>query len=526
MNRRLPLAYRIIALQLVIVLAAVAAGVLVTAWQARRQLDVEYESRALAIARSVAAMPAVQEAVEAGTATAPLEETAEAVRRSTGASYVVITDRRGIRFTHPNPALIGQPVDESPAQVLAGQTWVGVQRGTLGVSARGKAPIWRAGRVVGMVSVGYPEATVVSQMMSYLPGYGLTVMFTLLLGIAGSLLLARHVKRQIFGLEPFEIAALLEEREASLRGIGEGAVATTTNGTITFVNEEAQRLLGIRSDAVGRRVGQIFAPGRLQRFMAGDLRDEDELVLAGERVLAASRRPVVVRGRKIGHVVTVRDANDLTRLSGGLGVDNLTDALRAQAHEFSNRLHAIAGLFELGRTEDALRLITETSGLHQELSEALLERVGDPVLGALLLAKAATASERGVEFQVSETTMLDTNALGGDDLITLLGNLVDNAIDAAALGDGRRWVSVSVERAGTHLVMRVEDSGRGIPEALREQVFVEGFSTKLRANRKPRGLGLALARQIAENHGGTISVGGEAGAVFEVRIPVRTESVA
>ena len=520
MSTRLPLAQRIIGLQVVIVLAASLAAVAATAFDARRQLDAQYEQRALAIAKSVAAMPAVQDAVVADRADPATQELAESVRHSTGASYIVITDRAGIRLTHPNPALIGRPVDENPADVLAGRDWVGIQTGTLGKAARGKAPIFRDGAVIGIVSVGYPDSTVGSQLLSYVPGYLVVLLVAIALGVGGSLLLARHVKREIFGLEPYEIAGLLEEREASLHGIREGALATATDGTITLANQEAQRLLGLGPDAVGRKLSQVVPPGRLLTFLAGDLRDEDELVLAGERVIAASRRPVRVRGREIGHVVTLRDAHDLSTLSDGIGVDSLTDALRAQAHEFSNRLHAIAGLFELGRGDEAMNLITETSGLQQELSEALLGRVGDPVLGALLLAKAAVASERGVDFHVSEATMLTEKLLGGDDLITLLGNLIDNAIDAAAQNGGRRRVDVSVVTEDEQVLMTVADSGPGVPDEARDEIFVEGFTTKRRPGRKQRGLGLALARQIANKHGGAITVRNQGGAVFSVRIPI------
>jgi two-component system CitB family sensor kinase len=221
-------------------------------------------------------------------------------------------------------------------------------------------------------------------------------------------------------------------------------------------------------------------------------------------------------------VVTVRDSTDLKRLSGGIGVDSLTDALRAQAHEFSNRLHTIAGLVEMGRAEEAMQLITATSGVHQELTESLLERIGDPVLGALLLAKAAVASERGVELRVSDDTVLTEKVLEGGDLITLVGNLIDNALDAAAGSTGERWVAVSVT-AGTDLVVRVQDSGAGVPEALLDRVFEEGFSTKSRSGGRRRGIGLALAREMARNHGGEIEVASAAGAgaVFTARLPLR-----
>ena len=155
----------------------------------------------------------------------------------------MVTDRQGIRFSHPNPAMIGKPVDEDPGSVLAGNTWVGIQTGTLGISARGKAPIFRDGSVIGMVSVGFLETAVFNQLLADVPGFALTLLLALGLGVGGSLLLASRLKRQTFGLEPYEIAGLLEEREASLQGIHEGAIATDGDGTITLANDEARRLL-------------------------------------------------------------------------------------------------------------------------------------------------------------------------------------------------------------------------------------------------------------------------------------------
>ena len=521
MKARLPLAYQILVFQVAIILLSALIGAGAAVWQASQQLDQQYEQRSLAIAQSVASNSDIQEELLNGDQGGLIDKTAEQVRKATGASYVVVTDREGIRYSHPNPALIGQPVDENPASVLAGQTWVGVQRGTLGVSARGKAPIFDQGRVIGMVSVGFLETAVFNQLLGELPGFAATVLLALGLGVIGSLLLASRLKRQTFGLEPYEIAGLLEEREASLQGIHEGAIATDRDGIITLTNDEGRRLLDLPADCVGRKISQVLPPGRLLRFLAGGLKDEDEVLLAGDRVLLASRRAIRVRGQEIGHVATLRDSTEVTGLARGLGVDSLTDALRAQAHEFANRLHTIAGLMQLGRGEDAMKLIAQTSGLHQELTESLLERVGDPVLGALLLAKAAVASERGIELRVSDDTMMTRSLLDSEDLITLLGNLIDNALDAAASSETERWVSVSVTEQGDDLVVKVHDSGPGLAPGIDGQIFQEGFTTKSGSSKRRRGFGLALVRQVARRHGGEVSVTNEGGAVFTVRVPAR-----
>jgi two-component system CitB family sensor kinase len=509
---RLPLAYQILVFQVAIILLSALMGAAAAIWQAGQGLDGQYEQRSLAIAQSVAANTAVQDALVKGDY-GLIESTAE---------HVVVTNRDGIRYSHPNPAMIGKPVDENPSTVLAGHTWVGVQQGTLGVSARGKAPIFYQGKVIGLVSVGFLETTVFNQLLSELPGFAVTVLIALGLGVAGAMLLASRLKRQTFGLEPYEIAGLLEEREASLQGIHEGAIATDKDGTITLANDEARRLLALPPDCVGRKVSQVLPPGRLLKFLSGGLNDEDEVLLAGDRVLIASRRAIRVRGREIGHVATLRDSTELTGLAGGLGVDSLTDALRAQAHEYANRLHTIAGLVQMGRGDDAMKLIAQTSGVHQELTEALLERVGDPVLGAMLLAKAAVASERGIELRVSDDTVMTRAVLDSEDLITLLGNLIDNALDAAASpSNHERWVSVSVTEQLDELVIKVHDSGPGVPENLDGQIYQEGFSTKSGPGRKRRGFGLALVRQVARRHGGDVTVINDGGAMFTVRLPLK-----
>jgi two-component system CitB family sensor kinase len=518
---RLPLAYQILVFQVAIILLSALIGAATAVWQASQELDRQSEQRSLAIAESVATNASIQQALLVDDPSGIIQRTAETIRHSTLASYVVVTDARGIRYSHPNPALIGKPVDENPASVLAGRTWVGVQRGTLGISARGKAPIFYQGQVIGMVSVGFLEPPLRERMLSELPGFATTLLPSLMIGVIASWLLAWRLKRQTFGLEPYEIAGLLEEREASLQGIHEGAIATDRDGTITLANDEARRLLSLPPDCVGRKVAQVLPQGRLLKFLSGGLKDEDEVLLAGERVLVASRRAILVRGQAIGHVATLRDTTELTGLARGLGVDSLTDALRAQAHEFANRLHTIAGLMQMGRAEDAMKLIAQTSGLHQELTESLLERVGDPVLGALLLAKAAIASERGIELRVSEDTMMTRSpSIGGEDLITVLGNLIDNALDAAAMSPDR-WVSVSVTEQEDELVIKVHDSGAGVPEGVDGQIFQEGFSTKNGQNRKRRGFGLALVRQVARRNGGEVSVVNEGGAAFTVRLPLK-----
>jgi len=249
----------------------------------------------------------------------------------------------------------------------------------------------------------------------------------------------------------------------------------------------------------------------------------DEVVLAADRVLVVSRMPVVVRNRTIGYVATFRDRTELESLLRELdSARSVSEALRAQAHDFSNRLHTIAGLVELGRYEEAVQLTTESSSVSQELTESLLERVGDPVLGALLLGKSAVAAERGVQFRLSPDSRLDGDAGHPRDLITVVGNLIDNALDAVASSPngGPRWVEVSIRQDDGDVVITVHDSGPGISGENSERIFSEGFTTKVAAPGARRGLGLALVKQVSARRGGQVTVVNQGGAVFTVRLPM------
>ena len=526
MKTRVPLAYQILAFQVGIIILSALAGAFAAIWQARQELDRQYEQRSLAIAESVASSTAIQQAVLAGDRSGTVQQAAEAVRHSTGATYVVVTDRQGIRFSHPTPSLIGRPVDENPGTVLAGNNWVGVQNGTLGFSARGKAPILYQGKVIGMVSVGFLVDTVYAQLFGEIPSFAVTLLLALRSERAVRWSLPRGSRGRRSGSSRTRSRACSRSGRRASRASTRAPSRPTATAPSRSPTTRRDGCSACLPTVVGRKVSQVLPAGRLLKFLTGGLNDQDEVLLAGDRVLVASRRAIRVRGQEIGHVATLRDSTELAGLSRGLGIDSLTDALRAQAHEFSNRLHTIAGLVELGRGEEAMKLIAQTSGVHQELSEALLDRLGDPVLGALLLAKAATASERGIELRVPEDLVLTTGTLDAESLITLLGNLIDNGLDAAASATGDRWVAVSVSMQDGDLVLQVRDSGPGVAEGLAEQIFQEGFSTKSRAGRRRRGFGLALALQVARRNGGDITVVNEGGAVFTARIPARVAAVA
>jgi len=522
-RHRLTLASRILALQIGIVLAVVAAGAVASVFVARQQLDQSYEQRSLAVADSVAALPQVRAAVAADDPDGILQPLAEELRLATGATFIVITDDRGIRFSHPNPDRIGEMVSTDPEPALSGGRFSGTQEGTLGLSVRGKVPIWgKDGSVVGMVSVGFLQNRIGSDLAAQLPTLAIYLLAALIIGALASVLLSRHVKSETFGLEPAEIARLLEQREAVLHGIREGIVAVDLDGRITLLNDEARRLLALEPDAIGQSVASVLAPGRVRDVLLGARDRRDQLVVTQGRVLVANRMPVYVRGEVTGAVVSFRDRTELAEVTRELeGVRTVTDALRAQAHEFSNRLHTIVGLVEMGREREAISLSTEDAVIHQELVETLLARVGDPTLSALLLAKAVIASERGISLRIAEDTLVSRELDDVRDVVTIVGNLIDNALDAVAAGPPAddRWVAVTVRVHDGGVDIRVWDSGPGVDPASVDRIFEEGFTTKEPGSQPMRGLGLALVQQVVRRHGGEIAIRNDGGADFSVRLP-------
>lgn len=481
------------------------------------QIDEQYKQRALAIAYAVAATPDIVEAMDEPEPSRTIQPIAEAIRRSVGADFVVVANKDGIRYSHPNPENIGKRVSTDPSVALAGDVYVGYQEGTLGRSLRAKVPIVRSGEVLGIVSVGFLAAQLAEKLGQALPTMTLTVVLALALGIGGSLILARRIDRQTFGLGPREIVGLLEQRDAMLHGIREGVLALDLTGRVTIANDEARRLLGLPVSVAGSPLRDLVPEGRVRDVLDGTASGADQVVLARGRVLVANRKPVTVRGAEVGAVVTLRDRTDLEGVLRELDTERgLAQALRAQAHEFSNKLHVIGGLIELGRLDDAIRFVAETSLVQQELVDLVQERIADPALAALLLAKAASSSERHVEFRLASDARLPEHVPDVRDLITVVGNLLDNAIDAASASvDG--WVEVSVHAEQDGTSVRVRDSGPGIDERVADLIFREGFTTK--NGGAHYGIGLALVRQIAQRRGGWVRVVNDGGAVFTALIP-------
>ncbi|MFD8640998.1 ATP-binding protein [Streptomyces zaomyceticus] len=483
------------------------------------QLDDQAMRRALAIAGTTASPRLAADLTATPfSARGPVQTEAERIRMSTGAEYIVVMDTRGVRWSHPDPAQIGRRVSTDPTDVLAGREVMEIDSGTLGRSARGKMPLRDAdGRIVGAVSVGIEYDSVRDRLLAAIPGLLAYAGGALAAGALAAYLISRRLQRQTHDLAFSDISALLAEREAMLHGIREGVVALDRNGSVRLMNDEAQRLLGVGPEAAGRPLDEVLGEGRTADVLTGRVTGDDLVTVRGHRVLIANRMPTDDGGA----VATLRDRTELERLGRELdSTRGLIDALRAQDHEHANRMHTLLGLLELEMHEEAVEFVTEVVGVHRATAEQVTEKVHDPLLAALLVGKATVAAERGVALRITPDSLLPDRLVDPRELVTVVGNLVDNALDAVAGTPGAR-IDVSLRTEGRTVVLRVADSGPGVPEERRELIFAEGWSTKALPSHGKRGLGLPLVRRLAERRGGTARVAGgpDGGAEFTVVLP-------
>ncbi|TFE23969.1 ATP-binding protein [Cohnella luojiensis] len=483
-------------------------------------------SKALNLAKTVASIPELRKAFGDPDPSQTIQPLVEEIRKQTDAEFIVVGNRDEIRYAHPNPSRIGQTMvggDNGP--VFEGKSIISEATGTLGLSLRGKTPIYGDnGEIIGVVSVGFLFEDINKEAIRFRNIVIAIAFAALLLSAAGAVFIANKVKRSIFGLEPEDIGRLYQEKQAVLESIHEGIIAVNGKGVITLVNQNALGLLGTddKSKILGRHVLDILPYSTLPEVIrTGEAEYDSEAIVGGHEVVV-NRLPVKgPHGNVIGAVSSFRNKSELYLITQQLSqMRQYADGLRAQTHEFSNKLHTISGLIQLESYQEAIEFITRESDTQIDLLKVILKEIPDPIVGGLLLGKINRARELKIRLNIDEgSTFSDVPPwIDRNSLVTILGNLLDNAMEAVMEKDGEKLVTVLLTDLGRDLIMEVEDNGPGIRAEWSEHIFREGFSTK---NEQKRGFGLALVKQAVDQLGGSIEFhSGQAGGTrFSVALP-------
>ena len=535
---RVSLVAQILVLQVLVLVASLA---VIATWQISRaddKLREEYAERALAVSRAVASDPEVRERLSApASLDVPPEELVDGdlqrmavdIARRTGVLFVVIANRDGIRLAHPDLDKIGYHVSTDPTGVLDGEEILDTDRGTLGESVRGKAPVRDLdGQIVGFVSTGISTQEIADEARGDIAVTIGIAALALTVGITASWLLARRWRRLTLGLQPDELVDLVTEQRAVLGSLADGVLAIGRDGRLRVINDRARELLDIAAPIDTPKNELSLSPRLLDLFE--DPNPRPIAAGVGERIVLASSHRVTVDGRDLGVVLSVVDRTDIEQLSRELdSIKSMSEALRAQRHETANRFHVLSGLLRHGHSDEALEFLAEIMGRRGTSAPSGLDNVAEPHLHAFLDAKTSLARERGVELSIGAQTWVAGTLTDPVAATTVLGNLVDNAIDAATDAPGREkdgdevlaQVEAELVTDGGTLWITVSDSGPGIGFDDPEHVFAEGATSKPDDVPGGHGMGLALARQICRRVGGDIEVvdpgggpDGLGGAVF------------
>lgn len=481
--------------------------------------------KALAVARTLADSPEIRQGLMKKPEESGIQAIAEAVRKRNDMLFIVVTNMQSLRYSHPEAQRIGQPFKgDDILLALDGKENVAINRGFLAKALRVFTPIYdEQHRQIGVVSIGLELSRVTEQINNSRGSIIWSVLFGVLVGLLGTWGLVKVLKRILFGLEPYEISTLFEQRQAMLQSIKEGVIAVDASGEVTLINEAAQELLNYHKPQDDAQLSTLSHAWSQVVDLSDVLRDgtprRDEEINIKDRLLLINTVPVRSNGNIIGAISTFRDKTEVRQLMQRLdGMVNYADSLRERSHEFMNKLHVILGLLHLKRYKQLEAYIIKTANNYQEEIGSLLGKIKSPVIAGFLLSKINRTSDAGHKLLISHDSQLPEshNENQVAVLITVLGNLIENALDALGEQPGGE-ISVSLYYRNGWLHCEVNDDGPGIEPERIDSIFEKGVSSK----GTERGVGLALVKQQVESLGGNISVESEPGVFtqFFVQIP-------
>lgn len=528
MDRKKPMKLQTMMMLLVIAVVFVSITIIISfvaSWMTRN-IEKEAKTNIMNVAELVARSNEVVEALEKKDAKFISSYVDMQLKNLELVDYITVADNQGVRYSHPNPQMIGKTFEggDEDRVVRLGETYVSQATGTLGKSLRAFAPVYdENNQEIGFVSVGtlierIEKAKHLAVFYIVLIGFG-----GLLVGSIGAFLLANHIKKILLGLEPDEITKLYHEKMGILDAIHEGLIAIDQEGRITLMNDSALQILGfhkaeMKNQIIGRKVEEVIPNTRMMNILSTKQAEFDDEQKLQDTVILTNRIPIMNRGQVIGVIASFRDKTEVRRLAEELtGVKKLAWSLRAQNHEFMNKLHTIAGLIQLEEYEEALQFISDVARIRTEVSHILTNHIKDSSISALLLAKYNKAEECRIKLSIDESSRLNKlpEGLNAQDLGSVIGNLIENSLDEVK-NDGTGRIDIRILEENQNLTIQVKDNGRGISPELEEKIFEQGFSTK----EGQRGYGLSIVKRIVEECGGAITLTSQEGAKWDITIPM------
>lgn len=466
------------------------------------------EEKAEAVSSTTAQSNIVKRGLKDKSKEQQIQRYASEIKAATDVSFIVVMDMNSIRKSHPNSDLIGkkfQGGDESPA--LKGKEIITESKGTLGKSLRSFTPIYDEGKQIGIVAVGIPIETVNESFASGMKDICIGLIIGLFFGIVGAYLLARYIKKILHGLEPGIIAKRLEERNTMLQSVHEGIVAVDKDGKINLVNKSAIQIFkkaGLTAYPIGMKINEYLDSTQLDKVVEiGQPQVDEEQNINGVKILV-NRVPLYVNNQIVGAISTFRDKTEMNRLSEQLvGVKTYAETLRAQSHEFSNRLHVIMGMLQMENYEEVKQYIREIVSYSAQENVNIATQIKDAALAGFLIGKLSLAREKNIELtiHINEVVPEPHDSRLTHEIITVIGNLIDNSIDALE-HQNDKIIKVNLNYTQQNLKFDITDSGEGLTTHMQHKIFEKGYSTK----GNNRGYGLYLIKESVKKLNGSINV--------------------
>ncbi|GGJ99308.1 sensor histidine kinase [Lentibacillus kapialis] len=489
-----------------------------------KQVYTNKNNLSLQTAKTISFVPAVKEAL-VKEQTSKLRALTKQLDIQNNADFIVIQDRGGVILTHPNPNEIGnkQAFDDGYKAVVFGGYYNVDSNEFLGPSITGKAPVLsNTGNVLGVVSVGYLKEKVNQSILNRMKNILYISLILLLVGFIASYLLARHIRKETMGLEPREIAELYRDRSSILSSINEGVIATTENGEITLINDSAKVLLQLSDMDLYTPINRILPKLNLDSLFENKEHITNKEMQLHNRNIIVNVAPVWNHHTFLGVVATFRDKTDITEMLYTLSeVKQYSDDLRAQTHEFSNKMYVISGLVQLGKYDDVLELIQDEMVTSDHTNKLIFEQINDFNVQAVLLGKIGKASEKKINFTIDDNSSLKPlpDHIKVSHVITILGNLIDNAFDEV-MKQQERYVTFSAMDFGEDIIFEVSDNGSGIDTDNTEKIFKRGFTTKSKTTTNNYGIGLFNVKEAIYSLNGSVEIdSNETGTTMTVYIP-------